>query len=223
MKKRLLILLFCFGLSALGFAQETAEPTVFDYAKTKHELSLNIAPVLVGEYPFDLLFRKHYVNKNGKNVALRLGASLNANLGSFETDNPGGNSQSNNGQTLQAYIGKEWQRTFHPRIIGYYGTDLSVGYGRYSNDVTPNDPSQVSGYTTHSVANLGAVGFLGMKYHFSKHFSLSVETSAQLNFSRSIESITESTQTAFGEQTTRRNNFALSMSPLRAIRFAFHF
>lgn len=220
MKKRLLILLFCFGLSALGFAQETADPTVFDYAKTKHELSLNIAPVLVGEYPFDLLYRKHYVNKNGKNVALRLGGSIGANFGQFENN---GNKQDQNGQSFQVYIGKEWQKTFHPRIIGYYGADLSFGYGRSFNELNPVDPNQTVTSRRTTTANIGATAFLGMRYHLSKHFSISAETSGTINYSNMTVYDLQSNQAGSGETSIQNNNLGLFLSPLRAIRFAFHF
>lgn len=220
MKKSLSILLFCFGLSALCFAQETAEPTVFDYAKTKHELSLNIAPVLVGEYPFDLLYRKHYVNKNGRNVALRLGGSIGANFGQFEND---GNKQDQNGQSFQIYIGKEWQKTFHPRIIGYYGTDLSFGYGRSFNEYNPVDPNQTVTSRRTTTANVGATAFLGMKYHLSKHFSISAETSGTINYSNMTVYDLQSNQTGSGETSIQNNHLGLFLSPLRAIRFAFHF
>lgn len=220
MKKRLLILLFCFGLSALGFAQEFDEPTVFDYAKTKYELSLNIAPVLVGEYPFDLLYRKHYVNKNGKNVALRLGGSIGANFGQFENN---GNKQDQNGQSFQVYIGKEWQKTFHPRIIGYYGTDLSFGYGRSFSELNPVDPNQTVTSRRTTTANIGATAFLGMRYHLSKHFSISAETSGRINYSNMTVYDLQSNQTGSGETSIQNNNLGLFLSPLRAIRFSFHF
>jgi hypothetical protein len=224
MKKRLLILLFCFGFVAIGFAQETTEPTVFDYAKTKHELSLNIAPVLVGEYPFDLLYRKHYVSKNGKNVAFRLGAGLYANLGSVQMEDAAGIDEgSNNGQSFQAYLGREWQRNFHSRIIGYYGADFSFGYGRSFNEFIPNDPNQNSVSTKTSGINFGAIGFLGMKYHLSKHFSISAETSAFLSYYQTTRTDLSSNSTLSGDETIKSNDFRLSQTPLRAIRFAFHF
>ncbi|MCF1751604.1 hypothetical protein [Mariniradius sediminis] len=223
MKKRLLILLFCFGLSALGFAQETAEPTVFDYAKTKHELSLDIAPIIDGSYPTNLLYRRHYVSKKGKNVALRLGGSIGANVGQFENNSPGGNVQDLNGQSFQVYIGKEWQKTFHPRIIGYYGTDLSFGYGRSFNEFTPNDPNQLPTTRRTTSANIGGTAFLGMRYHLSKHFSISAETSGTINYTNMTIYDFRDTQTSSGEQTIQNNNLGLFLSPLRAIRFSFHF
>lgn len=220
MKKSLLILFFCFGFVAIGFAQETPEPPVFDYAKTKHELSLNIAPIIQGNYPFDLLYRKHYVNKNGKNVALRLGATVGANVGSIETTPANGYLQNQNGQSLNIMIGKEWQKAFHPRIIGYYGGDFFTGFGRYANTNTPNDPNQPVTNRTTTMVNVGGTGFLGMRYHLSRNFSISAETAAQVQYSHS--SVNEES-VGFDSQKITSGNLSLSMIPLRAIRFAFHF
>lgn len=223
MKKNLLTLVFSFGLMTLGFAQVFDEPTVFDYEATKYDLSLNVAPVLVGDYPLDLLFRKHYISKNGKNVAFRLGATLGANAGSSDLNNSNGSTVRNNGQSFQAYLGKEWQKTFHQKILGYYGGDVYAGYGRSFNDFTPNDPNQTSTSTSQNFANIGAVGFLGMRYHLSRHFSISAETSANLNFTHSASTTKSTTQNNVNETDISSNGFGFSLSPLRAIRFSFHF
>jgi hypothetical protein len=220
MKRSLLTAMLCFGTVISSLAQETEQPTVFDYAKTKHEFSLNIAPVLVGDFPFDLLYRKNYLNKNGKNVALRLGGSIGANFGQFETD---GNKQDQNGQSFQVYIGKEWQKTFHPRIVGYYGADLSFGSGRSFNETIPVDPNQVTTSRRTTTANVGATAFLGMKYHLSKHFSISAETSGTINYSNMTIYDLQGNQPGSGETSIQNNNLGLFLSPLRVIRFAFHF
>ncbi|MCH6235484.1 hypothetical protein [Cognataquiflexum rubidum] len=224
MKKLSILFLFVIAVIAQVFAQETTEKSVFDYAETKHEFSLDLAPIILGQYPSNLLYRNHYVSKNGKNVALRVGSTLGVDIRSFELDSPGGgNVQKNTGQSFGFYVGKEYQRKFHPRILGYYGADLSFSYGRAFNEFKANDPSQPSSTNVHTFVNLGAVGFLGMKYHFSKHFSLSVETSTSFIYSQSTNSISEYTQTASGQESISRNGLNFYMSPLRAIRFAFHF
>jgi hypothetical protein len=224
MKIGFLITLLVTGIHFCTFAQETSADKIFDYSETKHEFSLNIAPIIVGSYPADLLYRRHYISKNGKNVALRVGATLGADMRSLDLDSPsGGNVQKINSQSFGVYIGKEWQRNIHPRILGYYGADLASSYGREFNDFKDNNLSQPSSTSEYTFLNLGAVGFLGMRYHFSENFSLSVETSASFNYSKSTNSISQFTQTALGYQTTKRNSLNLNMSPLSAIRFSFHF
>jgi hypothetical protein len=51
MKIGFLITLLLTGIHFGTFAQETSENKIFDYAETKHELSLDIAPIINGNYP----------------------------------------------------------------------------------------------------------------------------------------------------------------------------
>lgn len=220
MKKLLILFLFVIAVIAQASAQESTEKTVFDYSETKHEFSLDLAPVILGQYPSNLLYRNHYVSKNGRNVALRLGAYLNADVSSSENEGGNLNTLNRDNQGLNIYVGKEWQKIFQKRIIGYYGIDFGTGFSRSSFDVQPNDPNQLQ-YTQKSTSfNLNSTGFLGIRYHFSKHFSVSAETSATVNFNtgtnKTISPNVDESETSF-------SGVGLSMSPLRAIRFSFHF
>jgi len=216
MKKLSIAFLLFIAVITQSAAQESTEKTVFDYAETKHEFSLDIAPIIFGSYPSNLLYRQHYVSKNGKNVALRLGAVINADFISTKNNNGNQNDLNRNNQGINLFVGKEWQKTFHKRILGYYGLDFGAGFGR--NEIT--DPNQSNNTVKSSSFNLNSTGFLGLRYHFSKHFSVSAETSAALNFSSGTNKIG-----SLGAPTINQNfsSFGLSMSPLRAIRFAFHF
>lgn len=220
MKKLTLFFLLFIVIISQTIAQESTEKTVFVYAETKHELSLDIAPVILGLYPDNLLYRKHYVSKNGKNVALRLGANLNADVSSRENDGGTLNTINRNNQGINIYVGKEWQKTFHKRIIGYYGIDFGTGFGRSSYNVQPDDPNQIQFTQKSTSFNLNSTGFLGMRYHFSKHFSVSAETSAMVNFNAGTN---KSNRQNVDELDTNFSEIRLSMTPLRAIRFAFHF
>jgi hypothetical protein len=216
MKKLSILFLFLVASIAQVSAQNSTEKTLFDYSETKHEFSLDIAPIIQGNYPSSLLYRNHYVSENGKNVALRLGAIINADFSSTKSGTGSQNDLNRNNQWINVFAGKEWQKTFHPRIIGYYGVDFGVGFGRSQI----KNPNQIynSIYTTSF--NLNSTGFLGLRYHFSKHFSASAETSAALNFN------TGTNRTESPNNPSIRENFSsfgLSMAPLRAIRFAFHF
>jgi len=220
MKQLSILFLFLITFFAQASAQESKEKYVFDYAETKHEFSLDLAPIILGQYPNNLLYRNHYVSKSGKNVALRLGAYLNADVSSSENEGGNLNNINRDNQGLNIYVGKEWQKTFHTRIIGYYGVDFGTGFSRSSFDVQPNDPNQLQYSQKSTSFNLNSTGFLGMRYHFSKHFSVSAETSAMVNFNtgtnKTIRPNVDETKTNF-------SGVGLSMSPLRAIRFAFHF
>lgn len=222
MKIGFLITLLLTGIYFGTFAQETSEEKIFDYAETKHELSLDIAPIIQGNYPASLLYRQHYVSKNGKNVALRFGAQLNANIASTEnsTSAPDPDLVDRNYQNLNFFVGKEWQKQIQSRIIGYYGADLNLGYSRSSFNVTPGSTNQNDFTNKDNSYNIGTVGFLGMRYHFSKHFSVSAETGASLSFYSSTSETNSNTDAA---SKSKLNSLGFGMMPLRAIRFAFHF
>lgn len=222
MKNGFLITLLVTGIQFSTFAQETSEDKIFDYAETKHELSLDMAPIIQGNYPSGLLYRQHYVSKNGKNVALRLGAQLNANIASTEnsTSAPDPDLVDRNYQNLNVFIGKEWQKQIQSRIIGYYGADLNLGYSRSSFNNTPGSTNQTDFTNKDNSYSIGTIGFLGMRYHFSKHFSISAETGANLSFYSSTSETNSNTNAA---SKSKLNSLGFGMIPLRAIRFSFHF
>jgi hypothetical protein len=220
MKKLSIAFLILIAVITHSNAQESTDKTVFDYSATKHEFSLDLAPIILGQYPSNLLYRNHYVSKNGKNVALRLGAQLNADIGSSENESGNLNTVNRDNQRLNIHVGKEWQKIFQKKIIGYYGIDFGAGFSRSLFDVQPNDPNQLQYSQKSTFYNLNSTGFLGMRYHFSKHFSVSAETSAMLNFNTGT---TKTTTPNVYENESNISGVGLSMSPLRAIRFAFHF
>lgn len=217
MKKLLSFVLFGLLFSFQAYAQEKP---LFDYEETKHELSLDIAPIIGGNYPSSLLYRQHYLSKKGNNVALRFGAGIGANISSTERDNDSPESVDRNNQNISVFVGKEWQKQIQSRIIGYYGADLDFGYSRHYFDASSPTTGRV--FTTQSGQSFqaGIIGFLGMRYHFTKHFSVSAETAANLNYFTSKE------QGLFENNvntTHKFNSISIGMIPLRAIRFAFHF
>jgi hypothetical protein len=222
MKIGFLITLLVTGIHFGTFAQEESEDKIFDYAETKHELSLDIAPIIQGNYPASLLYRQHYISKKGNNAAFRLGAQLNANIASTEnsTSAPVPDLIDRNYQNLNVFIGKEWQKQIQSRIIGYYGADLNLGYSRSSFNLTPGSTNQNDFTNKDNSYSIGTIGFLGIRYHFSKHFSVSAETGANLSFYSSTSEIISNTNAS---SKTKLNSLGFGMIPLRAIRFAFHF
>jgi hypothetical protein len=220
MKKLTLFFLLFIAVISQTIAQESTEKPVFDYAETKHEFSLDIAPIINGHYPSNLLYRQHYISKKGNNVAFRLGADLFANVASTENTGSVSEAIDRNSQGINVYIGKEWQKQIHPRIIGYYGADFNLGYSRSSFSADAITSNQLDITNKDYSYSVGTTGFLGMRYHFSKHFSASAETGANLRFhSFTYESNIN------GDLSTKSQNNSLrfGMIPLRAIRFAFHF
>jgi hypothetical protein len=222
MRNYLLVFVLLTAVSSFSQAQEATENTIFDYSETKHEFSLDLAPIILGNYPSDLLYRKHYISKNGKPVALRVGAMLNSNF--VNTDNLGGNpniSQSEHVR-INLFMGKEWQKAIQTRILGYYGVDFGIGYSESYIAVRTDDPNSNFQPMNQSITgvNFHAIGFLGMRYHISRHFSISTETSLVAGYNHTVQ------ENSFADDSrpgTVNKNFNLGMVPLRAVRFAFHF
>lgn len=209
--------IFLFLLSAVlnqSFAQESSEKPLFDYAETQHEFSLDILPVIMGNYPSSLLYRKHYKTKNDKNAALRFGLYFDNGIQIHESDFTQINSTTYENNSIGFSIGKEWQRNFTPRNMGYYGADLGFSYSGSSIKRDPDlVPAQKSNFFNYS-----AIGFIGMKHHFSKNFSVSAESGVNAIYSHS-------NNTNFGnpDEKTSTQRFNFSFLPIRALRFAFHF
>ncbi|MBW3469453.1 hypothetical protein [Arthrospiribacter ruber] len=216
MKKLLSFVLFGLLFSFQAYAQEKP---LFDYEETKHELSLDIDPIINGNYPSTLLYRRHYKTKNDKNAALRFGLNFSSDFRTIGTDFTPINSTDFQNHFYAITIGKEWQQNLTTRIIGYYGIDLGFAYSGSRSKPNADDPAFITTQKGDSF-NYSSIGFLGMKYHFSRHFSVSAETGVSARFSHSIytekRGISE-------EEKNKTQNFGLSFIPLRAIRFAFHF
>lgn len=213
----LLILVFC----STSFSQEMQKTTIFDYSEDKHEFSLDISPVLLGNFPSSLLYRNHYISKKGKNVAFRLGANFSGSFTSQKNEETPLSKVDLNSHQINFLIGKEWQKTIQNRILAYYGMDLNLGYGRSStggNFINLPETSFSSINTSYSVS---AIGFVGMKYHLSRHFSISAESGLNAGFTNSNSS--NKTENPNFSENMRRSSLFFEMLPLRAIRFAFHF
>ncbi|PRY86992.1 hypothetical protein [Mongoliibacter ruber] len=216
MKDLLLIALFLGAISSQAFAQEKP---IFDYEETKHELSLDVDPIINGNYPSTLLYRRHYKTKNDKNVALRFGLNFSSDFRTVETDFTPINSTDFQNHFYAFTIGKEWQKNLTTRMMGYYGIDLGFAYSGSSSKPNADDPAFITTQKNDSF-NYSGIGFLGMKHHFSRHFSVSAETGVSARFNHSI--YTEKRGISV-EEKNETQSIGLSFIPLRAIRFAFHF
>lgn len=217
MKNLLLIALL---VSVISFQALAQEKPVFDYSETRHELSLDIAPIIVGNYPSGLFYRQHYVSQKGNNVAFRLGARIGASTSRTESDDSSPETTARNNQNINVFVGKEWQKQIQSRIIGYYGADLDLGYGRNYFDAGGPSTGRVFTTQVNQSFNVGTIGFLGMRYHFTKHFSVSAETGVYLSYTTGrSEGVFDNNVTT----TQRTSSINLGMIPLRAIRFALHF
>lgn len=220
MKKTLGIAFLITAISFSSFSQEKPSDPVFDYSETKHELSLDIAPIINGNYPGSLLYRRHYKTKSDKNVALRFGLSLSSSdFRTVESDFTPINSTDFQNHFYAFTIGKEWQKNFTTKIMGYYGIDLGFAYSGSSSKPNADDPTIITTQKNDSF-NYAGIGFLGMKYHFSRHLSISAETGASARFNHTIYTEKRGISTA---EKNKSQSFGLSFIPLSAIRFAFHF
>lgn len=221
MKKTFIISFLILVISSTSFSQEMQKTTIFDYSEDKHEFSIDISPVLLGNFPSSLLYRNNYVSKKGKNAAFRLGANFS---GTFTSQKNEENPQSTvdlNSHQVNFLIGKEWQKTIQNRILAYYGMDLNLGYGRSSTGGNFINLPETSFSTTNTTYSISAIGFVGLKYHLSRHFSISAESGLNAGFNNSKSS--NKTENPNFSENIRRSSLFVDMLPLRAIRFAFHF
>ncbi|OWP63602.1 hypothetical protein CDA63_08465 [Hymenobacter amundsenii] len=130
-----LLPLWLLAATALPLAA-TAQNTPPDSAATyKHQLGLTASPVLDGFFknnralPVGLLYKR----QTKPNQALRLGLVLDLrnerrNKSSDLAANP---TFYENSFGLQAYIGREWQRSIARRWVAYAGLDVGAGYDRF--------------------------------------------------------------------------------------------
>ena len=211
--------IFLFLLAAIlnqSFAQESSEKPFYNYDETQHEFSLDILPIINGHYPASLLYRKHYKTKNDKDAALRFGLNFTNNYHVAKSDFTPINSTSQHNNNVGFSIGKEWHRNFTPRNMGYYGVDLHFGYSEFKINRDPDSfPNE-----KRSTFSYSSIGFIGMKHHFSKNFSVSAESGISAMFSHSNNINNDGN---LGEEKTSIQHFTLVLLPINALRFAFHF
>lgn len=65
MKKTFILLFFVLAIFSTTHAQE------FDYQINPYEIGIDIIPILGGNYPYSLFFRKNHQMSSGKNRAWR--------------------------------------------------------------------------------------------------------------------------------------------------------
>lgn len=216
---------FLFLLSAVlnqSFGQDSTEKPIYDYAETQHEFSLDILPIIIGQYPSSLLYRKHYQTKNGKNAALRFGLHLNSQFQTMESDAAQINVTNTRGNGIALTVGKEWQKNFTPKNMGYYGVDLGVGFSESRNEQNFESTGSVN-IQDNNYFNFSSTGFIGMKHHFSRNFSVSAESGVSAGFNQNYQNNHSKNQGRTVEDKRTTQSFHLSLIPIRALRFAFHF
>lgn len=217
--------IFLFLLSAVlnhSFAQESTDKPLYDYAETQHEFSLDILPMIMDNYPSSLLYRKHYKTKNDKNAALRFGLHLNSQFQTIESDVAQINLINTRSNGIGLTVGKEWQKNFTPRNMGYYGVDLGFGFSESRNEQNFESSGSVNIQDNNNF-NFSSIGFIGMKHHFSRNFSISAETGVSAGLNQNYQNTYSKNQGRTEEDKRTTQSFSLSLIPIRALRFAFHF
>lgn len=213
---------FALFVSLSVFAQQS-DPTRFDYQQHKHEFSLDLLPIIDGSYPFDLLYRKHYISKKGNNVALRLALQLGSSFSANETSESQSLGTNLSSHNYHISVGKERQIPVNKSILSYFGVDFGAGYS--NSTVKPMQDDVNSGFvkSSHDGVNFSSTGFLGFKYHISSNFSIGAETALSVYYSHTSTTRTFESNIDIDASKSSHNNFGLRMNHIRSIRFAYHF
>lgn len=221
--KKVTLFIFALLVSLSTFAQE-ADQARFDYQQSRHEFSLDLLPIIDGSYPFDLLYRKHYLSKKGNNVALRLALHLGNSFSANETSenqNVGTKISSHN---YHVSVGKERQITVNRNILSYFGVDFGAGYSNSSTKpIQDGDANPGFMKSSHDGVNFSSTGFLGFKYHISSNLSIGAETALSIFYNHTSITRTFEPNTDIGASKSSHDNFGLRMNHIRSIRFAYHF
>lgn len=119
--------------------------------------------------------------------------------------------------------GHEWHlRLPHKRIVPYVGIDLPFSY--YSNR-DPADyllPPQTLVTNTFSTdLSLGVAGIFGVRYHISRHFSVSMELKLQSNYQR--KKITSQTNSTPNDVRLHQSEINTQFVPLQMLSISYHF
>jgi len=223
--KKVLLSIFAAVISLPIAAQESEKPLVYDYEATKHEIAIDIVPLLGGDLPLSFFYRKNYLSPQGKQRGFRVG------LAATNQFNPVDVVIDNTNFTKEAIlnyfisVGKEWQKPVLHNFIGYTGADFGVGLfsQRFSGVEGPRPgPGETESVRVQSL-NYSLTYFWGVKYHILPRLSVFAEMGIAANYldNRTFEK--KNFFDARSERIDSFDNFSLNLLPLRALRVAYHF
>lgn len=206
-------------------AQEADKPLVYDYETTKHEIAIDIVPLLGGNLPLSFFYRKNYQTPNGNQRGFRLSLAATNQFNPVDINIDNTNFSKEAILNYFFSIGKEWQKPVLHNFIGYTGIDAGVGlFSQRLYDVEgplpgPGDISSIRFQTL----NYNLTYFWGVKYHILPRLSLFAEMGISGNYIDNRTFQKTNRFDASNERIDQFSNFSLNLLPLRALRVAYHF
>jgi len=126
--KKILLSIFTALLSLTILAQETEKPLVYDYDATRHEIAMDIVPLLGGNLPASFFYRKNYLSSSGQQIGFRLNLAAGNNLNNVDRIIGYTNFTKEAVLNYMISVGTEWQKPVMKNFIGYSGLDLGIGF-----------------------------------------------------------------------------------------------
>jgi hypothetical protein len=183
----LIAMLYCTQVQA----QTNNSSPVADSTRLKWEIATDLLWLIdKNQIPASNIFlRKHVTRSNGKLGAWRLRVGGNV---SKQDDKASPLEAFQNRYSFESRVGYEWQKHFKKSQV-YYGVDFQSSYSyekikRYPALDLDTNGNVIEGLRwdeKYNAFQLGLVGVIGAKYQFSKHFSMSIESTVILNYTYS--------------------------------------
>jgi hypothetical protein len=222
MKIKILLAILLFSSSVvMAQSEDENEKRVYNYEETKHELAVSLLPILRGEVPSSLFYRKNYLSPKGRNMGFRMNMVFQNEFNSNFLFEEAVNFRKNRELTYEITMGLERQKFINDKFIAYGGVDLGFGFANARFFDRIGQPAGESEFFNIDVMRYSAANFWGVKYHFNPRLSFSAETGFEVFYANSVfkngSSFTP-TDRESGPET-----FGLNLLPLKALRISYHF
>ncbi|MFD2034802.1 hypothetical protein ACFSKL_08380 [Belliella marina] len=222
--KHLLLLTMLYSPVAFAQIGNENEKRAFDYSETKHELAVDIRPLLSGDISPSLFYRKNYVGPKGKTMGFRSNMLFRNSFSNNEISMNGNTYKKSYTHTLGLSIGLERQKHLNEKFIGYGGFDLSFQMESERLRERIDFPEGNKGYFNGYTRVYGINNFWGFKYHFNSRISFSAETGFDFFYLEAGDKSSGDNRGNFPVISNKEGGyFGLSLVPLKALRVSYHF
>ncbi len=239
MKKTLLLCLLCCSCLTISYAQRDTVPE--PNAHHRHEIGLNIQPLINGDLPLAAIYKRRLKPKADKpdlSRSWRFQLSLVGSQGKVqdttivieETDREL-DLTSDNDHTLSVNIGREWSWRRGRNFSFYYGADILLSFIQSDRTFETNTPSgsadtRLTNRTTVTLNNgdrmvnriyrAGITPFSGVKIHFANRFLVAIEAGLDMYYEQFNTTINRTPKSLgrFDDIVINESNFFYSIDRL---------